>query len=332
MTGSTPQNSSFPKESVPSSTFDASNPYRVLIDQNPTPEKMTEAYEKHRRTRNASKFDELSSSHKVNPDPILTGLVSDNKPEEFDPRNSIVIWCRPPSHVMDLIGTVQTKLVEAINAEISPKQPVHVPCDWNDAVNKGPLWLMPRECLHMTALEINNSEPIEKVLKNMELIKPHVDQLLNPAGETPILMRPLVCFDASALALTFVPIDHPVDHKKEETDVTATPKEIQTGYTHYRAQLYETVTKVAGIDVDSRYQVPSAHITIARFVKEIPPEAIDAILNQVKELNAWLDESYSDPNKFSWKIREERANVCRYGRLWYGGGTSEGTGKILGSQ
>lgn len=293
---------------------------------------MTEAYEKHRRTRNAAKFTELATSHKVSPDPILSGLVLDNKPPEFDPRNCITIWGRPPAHVMDLIANVQSRLVQSLNPHLVHKQACHIPRDWTDKTNKGPLWLMPRECLHLSVLEIIHSAPVESVLTNLDLLRPYINELLNPIDNAPVLMRPLVCFDSSALALTFVPIDHAIQklpHSKFGID--ATEKEARYSYTHYRASLYETVTNVAGVNVESRYQVPSAHVTIARFIKELSPDAIDSLLSEIEKLNQWLDAEYSDPSKFAWRLGQERATECRYGRIWYGGGASEGQGLTLDS-
>lgn len=311
--------------------YDKSNPYKLLIDQCQNPTEMTQAYEKHRKTRNAAKHSELILSRKISPDPILAGLVLNNQPPEFDPRHCITIWARPPDHVMDLIGTVQTRLVKSLNMYIPTKQPTHIPKTLRDHSNKGPLWLMPRTCLHLSALEISHSVPLDTVMANMELLRPHINKFLDPIGNAPVLMRPLICFDSSALALTFVPLNQATKKQPGSYGVHADEQDAQYSYTHYRASLYETATKVAGVDVKSRYQVPSAHVTIARFIQELSPDAVGSLLDEIEAINAWLEAEYSDPSTFAWRIGKGRATECRYGRIWYGGGESEGQSLTLDS-
>lgn len=85
--------------------------------------------------------------------------------------------------------------------------------------------------------------------------------------------------------------------------------------------LYDTVEQIAGVAVESRYQVPSAHITIARFINDIDPEAVQRLLAKILELNKLLEAS-----SVVWRIGSERASECRCGRIWYGGGWAEGHG------
>lgn len=313
--------------------FDINNPYQSLILQCPSLSDMQNAYETHRRTRNDEKFKLLSETKQVSPDLILAGLVLHNYPPESDPRNCITIWARPTSPVMDLVGEIQMRLQKSIQPffKSSPTQSQQQgyaesllneqPLTINNPLNKGPLWLMPRDCLHLSALEITHSAPAATVNAQIKALKPYISQLLNPIHNSPVLVKPLLCFDNAALALTFVPLG-----QADEDDFSLT-------YTHYRANLFDTVTNLAGVSVESRYQVPSAHITIARFIDNLPSkDAVDALLNEILEINKYLDspiEPYSDPEKFSWKIGSERASECRCGRIWYGGGWSEGQGLSL---
>lgn len=312
-------------ESDPELDLELENPYQLLIDQFPDPVDMTRVYELHRRGRNSSKHAELLSTHKIVPDQILAGLVLENMPQESDPRNCITIWGRPPSHVMDLIAVVQQQLTESMDPYLNANatrtfQPTHVPQTWDDLSNRGPLWLMPRDCLHLSILEIVHSAPSHLVATTMHALRPHLAAILAPTSSTSsTLVRPLISFDSSALALTFVPADS--SHARGASN--------KTGYTHYRARLYETVTKTAKVAVQSRYQVPSAHVTIARFVKTVPPQAVEALLDRIGEINAWLDAEFADPRRFEWRIGEQRATECRYGRIWYGGGHSEGYEPVL---
>lgn len=316
------RNSLIDTESNPELDLELGNPYQLLIDQFPDPIDMTHAYELHRRGRNSSKHAELLSTHMVVPDQILAGLVLENMPQESDTRNCITIWGRPPSHVMDLIAAVQQQLVESMHPYLNASatktfQPTQIPQTWDDLSNRGPLWLMPRDCLHLSILEIVHSAPSHLVATTMHALRPHLAAILAPTSTT--LVRPLISFDSSALALTFVPVELP----------QARGAFSKTGYTHYRARLYETVTKTAKVAVQSRYQVPSAHVTIARFVKTVPPQAVDALLDRIGEINAWLDAEFDEPRRFEWRIGEQRATECRYGRIWYGGGQSEGHRPVL---
>lgn len=297
------------------------NPYKALISQCSTPLEMIQAYETHRRTRNKLKFNELSTTKRVSPDYILAGLVLDHQPPEFDPRNCVTVWGRPTTPVMDLIGTIQLRLIKALapftssSSSSLQKQLIdHVPETFDDTENTGPLWLMPRTCLHLSALEITHSVPVEVVEQQLVKLRPFLDRLLNSnmEGNTTTLTRPLLCFDAAALALTFVPV--------ENSEWT---------YTHYRSRLYEFVQNFANVTVDSRYQVPSAHVTIARFIEDVSERAVDALLEEILKINEWLEQEWKS---LEWTIGDERATECRCGRIWYGGGWSEGQGVVLDKQ
>lgn len=280
------------------------NPYTAQLVQCPGPKTLTKAYELHRHTRNAEKYSQLSQSLRVSPDAILHGLVLDNQPPEFDPRNCITIWARPNTPVMDLISDIQRELVQVIDPANLRTPSSSLPANTPVKSNTGPLWLMPRDCLHLSALEITHSAPSEMISSLLVSLRPHISQLLHPLPFAPLLIKPMICFDSAALALTFVP--HPDE---------------PFSYTHYRAKLFDTVESLANISVDSRYQVPSAHITIARFIDEIGPDTVKALLAKISELNEMLEAS-----TLEWKIGTERASECRCGRIWYGGGWSEGHG------
>lgn len=284
------------------------NPYIDQLAKSNSPALLSEAYELHRTTRNADKLAQLTQSPTVSPDPILRGLVIDNQPPEFDHRNCITVWVRPTAAVMDLVQSVQRQLVEVLDPENllpSTSDTVAAAETTNNVPlksNTGPLWVMPRDCLHMTALEIVHSEPEETIQPLLASLKPHITKLVHGAlNDPPTLFRPKICFDAAALALTFIP----------------NPKK-PVSYTHYRAKLFDTVVNEAGIPVDSRYQVPSAHITIARFIDQVSPDKLKALLAKAEELNGLLAAS-----DLEWTIGDERPALVRSGRIWYGGGRTE---------
>lgn len=68
-------------------------------------------------------------------DEILAKLESPQQPEYQDPRHCLVFWARPTERVKAVIKEVQEML-----KTVAPN-----------------LWLMPQDCLHMTALEITHS-------------------------------------------------------------------------------------------------------------------------------------------------------------------------------
>ncbi|KAK9458038.1 RNA ligase/cyclic nucleotide phosphodiesterase [Dipodascopsis uninucleata] len=261
----------------------------MFIESYPTPALLAEAYERHRRTRNADKRKVLLISRTVTPDPILKGLVLDNKPPEFDPRNCVTLWCRPTHQVIQLIQNVQDMLLS-----VEPE-----------------LWVMPPGNLHLTALEILHSADEEHMANYVTSLKPVLKKLLAP-HPAPVLVRPILSFDQSALALSFLPVS---SYRADGEWYS---------YHHYRKDLYDIVQ--SHVPVDSRYQVPSAHVTIARFVKglSIPVEKWVAKLD---EINTWLDNEGGRDIK--WTIGDERGAECRCGRIWYGGGISEETGLSL---
>lgn len=253
------------------------NPFSCLIEACPEPDCMQEAYERHRRTRNHDKSEELRTRKiAVKPDPILSGLLH-GEPPEFDPRNCITLWGRPTSEVVQVVTQVQKEL---------------------RAVTKA-LWCMPPDCLHLSILEVAHSVTEDKVRALLKRLKPAINSLKNIPSDV-VLVKPLICFDNSAVALTLVP--------HSSSDFT---------YTHYRAWLHETVTE-AGVDVESRYQVPSAHITIGRFTETVNGEIVDQLVDAIGQINDRLESSAVE-----WHIGQEREVEVRCGRIWYGGGWAE---------
>lgn len=82
------------------------------------------------------------------------------------------------------------------------------------------------------------------------------------------------------------------------------------------------------MDVDSRYVVPSAHITLGRYLTQedhATPEARERWVKAIDEVNAWLEREVWDSADASafvgeWIVGQEKGIDARAGRLWYGGG------------
>lgn len=146
------------------------------------------------------------------------------------------------------------------------------------------------------------------------------------------LVKPLLSYDNQAVALSFLPASEKGSHKQLPHDSD------EYTYHHLRRDLYN-LSESAGIDVASRYTVPSAHLTIARFMTR--PESENAKLSHssnaaewtqhLEEINAWLREEYwadnSADGRGEWVVGDEKGLDCRKGTLWYGGGTSVRVGR-----
>lgn len=177
---------------------------------------------------------------------------------------------------------------------------------------------MPLENLHMTVLEIAHSETADKIASLVDTVKGKIPEITDYTHEHQSkVVKPLVSFDASAMALSFLPS-------------TKGPDE-NYSYHHLRRDIWDLCNQ-AGAKVASRYVVPSAHITIARFVTEqdfkrssgegLAPEKVKNLIDKIHDINSELRSS-----TLSWSIGEGKGLVCRRGTVWYGGGYSEHEGK-----
>jgi hypothetical protein len=197
---------------------------------------------------------------------------------------------------------------------------------------------MPLPNLHLTTLEITHS-----------LTQPEIDAIVSnlgkPAAETMTdytyshkarLIKPMISYDGAALALSFVPAAGELlppkgtrnaeERSQEDDDFT---------YHHLRRDLFNIARKT-GVSVDSRYVVPSSHITVGRFLTQDDhdtPEKIVTWIKKIEELNAWLEEEYwpkeggKRREDGQWIVGQERGLDFRKGTLWYGGGNTVRIGK-----
>lgn len=110
------------------------------------------------------------------------------------------------------------------------------------------LWLMPLPNLHMTALEITHSLTAPEIHSLVETMQPIIPTMCNYLLDHHApLVKPILSYDSSALALSFLP-----DECSSYT------------YHHLRRDLYDLATggyTDPKVKIESRYVVPSAHIT-----------------------------------------------------------------------
>ena len=198
---------------------------------------------------------------------------------------------------------------------------------------------MPLDNLHMTALEITHSRTAEEIRDLVDKLGPYVQRITDYTLEHRVrLIKPVIGFDASGLALCFLPAagESPsAGRKTEDDDYT---------YQHLRKELYDIVTDT-GLQVDSRYVVPSAHLTIARFIDSkdftsasngcpVDREKEKRLLDKIDEISdelrkeLWPSEDSSVvPAGGEWIVGQEKGLDARQGRLWYGGGETIHLGK-----
>lgn len=200
------------------------------------------------------------------------------------------------------------------------------------------LWLMPIPNLHLTALEITFS-----------LTEPEINAIVANLGPATItnmtdytyshrarLIKPMLSYDGAALALSFLPAaGEGLPSPPSGLGDTRTAEDDKYSYHHLRRDLFNIARKT-GVSVDSRYVVPSSHITVGRFLTQDDHAGDGKMvewIKKVEEINVWLEDEYwpKDGGKVrddaQWIVGQERGLDCRKGTLWYGGGTTVRIGK-----
>lgn len=196
---------------------------------------------------------------------------------------------------------------------------------------------MPPENLHTTVLEVAHSltevqiEELVQTLKSSKNVT-EVDISGYPLKHQTRLLKPMVSFDSAAIALSFVPAarEGPAEGPEGHGD--------QYTYHHLRRDIFDLVRQTA-LPVASRYIVPSAHVTIARFISHdgflvnqaeggetIDPSRVKLLVDKIDHINETLASQYwpgaygSYPKEGEWVVGQDQGLVIRRGRLWYGGG------------
>jgi vesicle-fusing ATPase len=196
---------------------------------------------------------------------------------------------------------------------------------------------MPRDNLHITVLEVTHSKTAAEIERIVEAIRDQAPAITDYThNHRSRLIKPLIGFDASALALSFVPAagEGLRSNRKPEDDAYT--------YHHLRRDVFGLL-RDAGVQVDSRYVVPSSHLTIGRFIDtqdftntngSHDVSKMRAFVDKIEEINSWLEEEYwpeynseNIPEGGVFNVGEETGLHCRMGTLWYGGGEKVCHGK-----
>jgi hypothetical protein len=198
---------------------------------------------------------------------------------------------------------------------------------------------MPIPNLHLTALEITHSltsPEISSIISNLgpETIATMTDHTYTHRAR---LIKPTLSYDSAALALSFLPAAGEALTSRPNPSAQ-NPRTIQDDaftYHHLRKELF-AIARSTGVSVDSRYVVPSSHITVGRFLTQADhdtPEKRREWIDLIEEINGWLRDDYwpkeggERNEEGEWIVGQEKGLDCREGTLWYGGGKTVRLGK-----
>lgn len=193
--------------------------------------------------------------------------------------------------------------------------------------------------MHLTTLEITHSRTPPEVASLVRQMRPTLPALTNVTfTHRSRLVKPMLSYDLAAVAVSFLPAaGEPVTSPPPcATTATATPStsasnnanDSSDGYTyhHLRRDVFD-LAKKTGVDIASRYVVPSAHITLGRYLTQedhATPALRETWIRKIEEVNAWLEREVWDmaSGEFvgEWIVGQEKGLDARCGSLWYGGG------------
>ncbi|TQS33447.1 hypothetical protein Golomagni_06208 [Golovinomyces magnicellulatus] len=270
-----------------------------------------ELYAAHRLNRNQQQKEKFLSPDfkELIIDQHLLRIVDQTVEPGFkDERNCFVFWARPPEHIILLAAELQHRLQAA-----APH-----------------IWLMPLYRMHLTVLELAFSKTPQEMKEIVETVSPVIPGITSHThSHRPRLVKPLISYDLSAFAVSFLPAlgekklsPLPIDPDTAENIVEGD----EYTYHHLRKEVFDKA-KESGVHIGSRYQVPSAHITLGRYLTHEDhdtPEKRLKWIQAIDDTNKWLMEHVWDTPAAEyigeWIVGQERGLDCRTGTLWYGGG------------
>ncbi|KND89672.1 hypothetical protein TOPH_05671 [Tolypocladium ophioglossoides CBS 100239] len=194
--------------------------------------------------------------------------------------------------------------------------------------------------MHMTALEVAFSKTPDEVASLVSTLRPAIPAIASHThSHRARLVKPTVSYDLSAFALSFLPAsgEAPLSPAPPAPTAPDPPQGITRGdaytYHHLRRDVFDRV-RAAGLDVGSRYQVPSEHITLGRYLDDADhatPEKRERWVRAVDHVNEWLQTEVWDKADAEfigeWVVGQEKGLDARDGTLWYGGGRTIMTGE-----
>lgn len=199
------------------------------------------------------------------------------------------------------------------------------------------LWLMPTHRMHLTTLEVTHSRTPAEIADLVKQMRPTIPALTDfTFTHRARLVKPMLSYDLAAIAVSFLPASgEPLVSQQQPTTTDRADEESQHQvlndaytYHHLRRDVYDLATS-AGVVMNSRYAVPSAHITLGRYLTQedhATPEMREAWVKTIDDINAWLEQDVWDRADAEyvgeWLVGQEKGLDARSGTLWYGGGRS----------
>jgi len=121
---------------------------------------------------------------------------------------------------------------------------------------------MPLECLHMTVLEVTHSQTEAEISKLVDMMESKIPEITDHTeNHRARLVKPMLSYDAAAIALSFLPAAGEDIYGRRDLEAESYT------YHHLRRDIY-ALSNITGVEIASRYVVPSSHLTIARFVTQ----------------------------------------------------------------
>ena len=204
---------------------------------------------------------------------------------------------------------------------------------------------MPVHRMHLTTLEIAHSRTPEEISSLVSSMRPAIPALTSLTfTQRARLVKPMISYDLSAIAVSFLPASGEEVLSPSPTALPpsggAHPGETHEGtaegdgytYHHLRRDVFNMASE--SVAIGSRYVVPSAHITLGRYLTQADhdtPERRERWIQAIDEINAWLEKEVWDARDAEfigeWIVGQERGLDARCGKLWYGGGRTIMTGE-----
>jgi hypothetical protein len=204
---------------------------------------------------------------------------------------------------------------------------------------------MPAHRLHLTTLEVAHSRAAGEIAGLVASMRPAIPALTGMTlTRRSRLVKPMISYDLSAVAVSFLPaageqvLSPPPAAPSPENLGQPGPLDPGTAeadaytYHHLRRDVFNMASE--SVAIASRYVVPSAHITLGRYLTQEDhetPELRERWIRTIDDINKWLEDDVWDveDGEFigEWIVGQERGLEARCGTLWYGGGRTIMTGE-----
>ncbi|KAG7286383.1 hypothetical protein NEMBOFW57_008692 [Staphylotrichum longicolle] len=189
----------------------------------------------------------------------------------------------------------------------------------------------PRDCL------VAHSRTAEEIASLVSSMRPAIPALTGLTfTRRSRLVKPMISYDLSAVAVSFLPAagEEVLSPPLVPAPSGDTPHADDDNYTyhHLRRDVFNKASETVAIA--SRYVVPSAHITLGRYLSQKDhetPELRERWIQAIEDINKWLEKEVWEvkDGEFigEWIVGQERGLDARCGKLWYGGGRTIMTGE-----